>query len=174
MNAPELIRSEMKTAHDWFEATMADVTPEQAHWQPPGKAHPIAALYAHAVAAEDMMMNGMLQGGAPLFTTTWAGKTGASGDPQSAFAPTLEWARGVEVDLPAAREYAAAVYAATDDYLAGLEPDDLDQPIDLSEWGMEEWSLGAFILSFGLCHVRDMMGEVSALKGVQGAKGYPF
>lgn len=174
MNSVELIRSGMKTAHDWFEATMADVTPEQAHWQPPGTAHPIGAVYAHAVVAEDMMVNGMLKGGEPLLATDRAGKTGISGDPQSAFSTTHEWAHSAEVDLLAAREYAAAVYAATDEYLAGLEPGDLDQPVDLSQWGMEDWSLGDFILSFGLCHVRDMMGEVAVLKGLQGGKGYPF
>jgi hypothetical protein len=174
VNAVELIRSEMKTAHDWFEGTMADVTPEQANWQPPGVAHPIGALYAHTVAAEDMMVNGLLKGGAPLFATTWAGKTGISGDPQLATQMTPEWSRSVNVDLPTAREYAAAVYAATDDYLGGMDAADLDRAVDLSDWGMGEWSEGSFLISIVLAHVHDLMGEVSALKGVQGAKGYPF
>jgi hypothetical protein len=169
-----LIRDQMKTAHDWFEATMADVTPEQAGWLPPGTAHPIGSRYAHTIVSEDMMVNGLLKGEAPLLATAWAGKTGISGDPQAAFQSTQEWARSVQVDLPAAREYAAAVYAATDDYLGSLEPADLDRAVDLSDWGMGEWSQGAFLISLVLGHVRDLMGEVSCLKGLQGAKGYPF
>ncbi len=100
MNAISLIREQMKTAHEWFEATMADVTPEQAHWLPPGTAHPIGSRYAHTIVSEDMMVNGLLKGNAPMFATAWAGKTGISGDPQAAFQSTQEWARSVQVDLP--------------------------------------------------------------------------
>lgn len=39
--------------HAWFEATVSDVTEEQAHWQPPGIANPIAAVYAHAIVGAD-------------------------------------------------------------------------------------------------------------------------
>jgi hypothetical protein len=33
-----------------------------------------------------------------------------------------------------------------------------------------DWCLSALITS----HINNMAGEISALKGVQGAKGYPF
>lgn len=171
MNTIPLIREQLKTAHEWFEGTMADVTQEQADWQPPGTAHPIGSRYAHAVVAEDVMVNALIQGGAPLYATTWASKAGIS-DPQ--FSSTLEWARSVQVDLDAARRYAQAVYESTDAYLATLKDEELDRIIDLSEQGMGEWPLGAFLLTFVLGHIRDIMGEVSALKGFQGLQGYPF
>jgi hypothetical protein len=57
---------------------VADVTPVEAHWSPPGKAHPLGANYAHVVIGEDGVVNGMLKGEAPLFAATWAGKTGVS------------------------------------------------------------------------------------------------
>ena len=42
----------------------------------------------------------------------------------------------MQVDLPVLREYAQAVYSASDDYLAGLSPDDLDEVLDLTALGM--------------------------------------
>jgi hypothetical protein len=71
-------------------------------------------------------------------------------------------------------EYAQAVYVATDEYLAGLEESDLERIIDLTEQNYGKWTLAAYILNFVLAHVRDIMGEISALKGVYGLQGYPF
>ena len=119
------------------------------------------------------MVNGLLKKRAPLFASTWAGKTGLD-DPQAAFTTTLEWANSVKVDLDAARQYAQAVYANTDAYLATLKLEDLDRSIDLTAQGMGVWTLGAFLLTFLFGHIRDIMGEVSALKGLKGLQGYPF
>jgi hypothetical protein len=173
MNPITLIREEIQTAHEWFDATMAGVTDEVAHWQPGGTAHPIGSRYAHMVVTEDMMVNGLLKGSAPLFATSWAGKTGLE-DPQAAFYTTLEWAQRVKVDLDALDAYAQAVYASTDAYLATLGEDDLEGTIDLTEQNLGTWSVGAFLLSFVFGHVRDIMGEISALKGLRGLQGYPF
>lgn len=153
--------------------TMDGVTNEVAHRQPGGTAHPIGSRYAHMVVSEDMMINGLLKGGAPLFATDLAGKTGLE-DPQAAFITTLEWAQSVQVDLDALNNYAQAVYEATDVYLAMLNEDDLARTFDLTEQNLGTMSLGAFLISFVLSHVRDIMGEVSALKGVYGMQGYPF
>lgn len=171
MNTVSLIRSQLSVTHEWFEATMKGVTPEVAHWQPGGTAHPIGSLYAHAITAIDIMINMMIQGGQPMFTTTWSGKTGIS---EPSFDAGLEWARNVKVNLDQARQYAQAVYASADAGLAGLSDDDLGRTIDLSEQGIGQWTLGAFLISFVIGHTRDMMGEISALKGIQGLQGYPF
>lgn len=173
MNPIPMIREQIKTAHEWFDGTIAGVNDELAHWQPGGNAHPIGSRYAHMVVSEDMMVNGLLKGSAPLFATSWAGKTGLE-DPQAAFYTTLDWAKGVKVDIDAMKEYAQAVYANTDEYLATLSEDELERTIDLTEQNLGTWSLGAFLLTFVLGHVRDIMGEISALKGVRGLQGYPF
>lgn len=173
MNTVKLIRDELNHAHEAFDGTMDGVTDEVAHRQPGGTAHPIGSRYAHMIVSEDMMINGLLKGGAPLLATSWAGKTGLE-DPQPAFITTLEWAQTVKVDLDAMNKYAQAVFEATDEYLATLNDDDLDQSIDLAEQNLGTWSLGAFLINFVLSHVRDIMGEVSALKGVYGLQGYPF
>jgi hypothetical protein len=173
MNAVTLIREELKHAHDAFEGTMDGVTDEVAHRQPGGTAHPIGSRYAHLVVSEDMMINGLLKGGPPLLATSWAGKTGLE-DPQAAFITTLEWAQTVRVDLEVMNKYALAVFEATDGYLGTLAEEDLDRIVDLSEQNQGVWSLGAFLITYVLSHVRDIMGEVSALKGVYGLQGYPF
>jgi hypothetical protein len=171
MSTTSLIREQLNNAHQWFEGTMSGVNQEQAQWQPPGTAHPIGSRYAHAVVAEDVMVNALIKGEAPLYATTWAGNTGIS-DPQ--FNATLEWARSVQVDLDSARRYAQAVYDNSDAYLATVKDEDLARVVDLSSQGMGEWPLDAFLLTFVLGHIRDIMGEVSALKGMQGLQGYPF
>ncbi len=173
MNTIQLIRDQIKTAHDWLEGTVADVTPTMANFVPPGQAHSVGTRYAHAIVAEDTMTHAMLQGGAPLYTSSFAGKTGVA-DPPSAWSSKLEWAQNEKVDINAMRKYAQAVYKATDDYMATLKEADLDKEVDLTQGGFGKWSQGAFLITFVLGHARDIMGEISAIKGVQGAKGYPF
>src|SRR5689334_9852198 len=151
---------------------MADVTAEQADWAPPGTATPLGASYAHAITSEDLIINGMLRGGTPLFKGQWAGKTGQSvPHPDSDWSQYAGWVREVRLDLPAARAYAQAVYAATDAYLAGLTSEDLDREVNL--FGMSQ-SVGVALGNFVIGHCHDIMGEISCLKGLQGGRGYPF
>jgi hypothetical protein len=86
---------------------------------------------------------------------------------------TLLWARGLKVDVPAFRLYAQAVYAATNDYLASLTEEALSRQIDVSNMGLGQkplsWCLNALVIS----HLNNMIGEISCLKGLQGARGYP-
>ncbi len=174
MDIVSLIRSQLQGAHQILEGTMQDVTPEQAHWPPPGKAIPLGASYAHIVMGEDALMNGMAKGAAPLIATSWAGKVGLSDAPPAPGAPWDEWARKVKVDLGQMRQYAQAVFARSDEYVASLKEKDLDRSIDLSGFGLGQQTLGFFIGNLMVQHVNNHLGEISCLKGLQGAKGYPF
>lgn len=58
--------------------------------------------------------------------------------------------------------------------MAKLKESDLEKEVDLTQVGFGKWSQGAFLITFLIGHARDIMGEISAIKGVQGAKGYPF
>ncbi len=172
-----LLRQQLQEAHQFLEATIAGVTPGQAHWVPPGNAHPIGASYVHAIMTEDIVVNVALKGGAPLFATTWAGKTGFS-EPMPMPGPDWKdyarWAGRVQVDLPEMQAYTQAVYAATDGYLSSLTPEDLDQTIDLSNLGMGQvtraWVLSRLVIG----HADNICGEISCLKGLQGVQGYPI
>jgi hypothetical protein len=169
VDAVSQLRSLYEQAHGTLEATMADVAPEQVHWSPPGKAIPIGASYAHALTGEDGVLRGMVQKTAPLFASVWAGRAGLSEPPPQGL-DWDEWSRRVQIDLPALRAYGQAVYAATDAYLASLTPEDLDTEID-GFTGREK--LGSFLMSLAL-HVGWHTGEISSVKGLTGAKGYPF
>jgi hypothetical protein len=171
MDSVALLRQQYQLAHSLLEGTIADLGTEQAHWSPPGAAMPIAAEYIHILASEDGLLNGVLKGTAPLAATSWAGRTGSSEAPPMA-PPWAEWAARVRVDLPAAREYAQAVYANTDTYLAGLTAADLDRGLDLSAMGLGQQTVGS-LLALLIWNAGAHCGEISSLKGMQGLKGYP-
>jgi hypothetical protein len=158
-------------AHGWVEGTVESLTPEQAAWVPPGLAHPAGAHYAHILASEDFLINGMIRGGAPLAMSTWQGRTGIGELPPPGVWD--EWARRVTVDLPATRQYAQAVYAATDAYLTGAADDDLARQVDLTALG-PGIQTAEFVLNNLLYNAAAHCGEIACLKGLQGAKGYPF
>ena len=84
------------------------------------------------------------------------------------------WARRVQIDLPALKAYGRAVYAATDAYLESLTDIDLDRELDLSAVGFGKQKLSWMLNFLVLNHIGTETGEISALKGIQGAKGYPF
>ena len=155
----------------WVEGTVATLTPEQATWQPAGLALPAGAQYAHILTSEDFLLHGAARGGAPLAMSTWQGRTGISELPPAG--AWDDWARWVVVDLPAARAYGQAVYAATDAYLASATDDDLAREVDLSAIGVG-FKTVAEILDLLLVNAAAHCGEISCLKGLQGAQGYPF
>lgn len=177
-NAVSLLRTQLKAAHDFLEGTMQGVTAAQAHWAPPGLANPLGATYAHIIIYEDAIINAMLKGGAPLFATSWAGKTGLNQlpplpEPGAAGLPTWgDWARQVEVNLPALQQYAEVIYGNTEHYLAALSDEDLNRPVDLSAVGLGQHTV-ASLLSTALSNSQWHCGEIACLKGLQGVKGYP-
>src|SRR6266542_1364151 len=177
--AVAFIREGAQLGHWYLDGTMADVTPEQAHYAPPGRANPIGATFAHLVCSEDVIVNGMLRQQAPLSASTHTDSTGlsepmpmpGSADWSEAYAA---WARRVHIDLPALKAYGRAVYAATDAYLESLTDIDLDRELDLSAVGFGKQKLSWMLNFLVLNHIGTETGEISALKGIQGAKGYPF
>jgi hypothetical protein len=171
MNVTLLLREQVREANNFLQTTAADVTQQQADWMPPGIANPLGALYAHALTSQDGIVHTILQGGAPLFASVWQGKTGIN-DPQ--IQATREWARAVKVDVRALREYASAVAAASDAYLTTLKDDDVQRVIDLTTFGLGQMTVYAIVGRLISAHLDNMTGEISCLKGLQGAKGYPI
>lgn len=170
-SATALLRSQYKGAHDVLEGTMADVAPDVLKWSPPGVANSVGGNYAHVVASEDVVFR-MLQGEQPLMAGDWAGRSGLSEPPP--LGETMHaWDKRVNLDLDALRAYAQAVYTNTDAYLASLTDADLETELDLSAMGFGTQKLG-WLLNIMLANVQWHTGEIAALKGVQGYKGYPF
>jgi hypothetical protein len=172
VNAIELFRTQINASHDIVENTVADCTPEMCDKQVEGKAHPIGATYAHILTSEDFIVNMLCRGQSPLMMGEWAGKTGMSEPPPAPGGDVYGWATRVKIDLGQARQYAEAVYKSTNEYLDTLSDDDLNRELDIPGFGKNSL---AFYLGIGaLIHPANHVGEISALKGIQGAKGYPF
>lgn len=171
MNGVDSIRSAFRAARFWFDGTVADVTEEQERFTPPGKAHSIAALATHVPQAEDFLINGMLQGKPTLWQSGgWEEKLGIPN--------VANLQDGVRIDtrrcIEALRPYSSAVAASTDAYLDSLTDQDLDRDVDMSAFGMEPMRLGDVLTTFSVGNTFAHTGEISAIKGVQGAQGYPF
>jgi hypothetical protein len=160
-----------KTANDHLEATMADVTDAVANWVPAQTVATIGAQYVHLVTSEDVIVNGLLKGGAPLLATTFAGKIGAATAPQ--LFTWGDWGRSTKVNIAEARAYAQAVYASVDAYVNAQTAESLGEIVDLSAAGLGAMPR-AVVLEIALRQPYVHAGEISALKGLQGLKGYPI
>jgi hypothetical protein len=174
--ALQLLKDQLKDAHDTLEGTAGDIREEDVQKDPGGKAFPLGATYAHLIFSEDVVVQGMIQGKPKLFETTFKGKTGASEpmppwDDKWADANNT-WSKNVKIDMVKLREYAKAVYAATDAYVASLKDEDLSKEIDLGGWGKK--TVAQMLSGFVIAHANSLAGEIAAIKGIHGAKGYPF
>lgn len=170
MDAITLLKSAFDAAHGWYGGTVADVTEDVANVVPAGTAHPIGSQMAHIVQSEDALIN-MAQGRAPLWERDGYGQR--LGLP-FLITQTAEGSRAFRLRPADLADYTAAVHAQTKAYLDGLTPEDLDRPVDLSGWGMDAAPLGGFLANFALGNTFAHTGEISALKGTQGLRGYPF
>jgi hypothetical protein len=170
MDAVSLLRQQFKECAEWLGATMQGVTSDQAHWKPAGTANPLGATYAHALMSQDIIANVLVKGGAPLVATTWANKVGVSEPPpRDEITAWSQWARLVQVDLDALRAYGQAVQTSVDQVFMSLTDADLSRAVETPFGG----STVLFLLSNALVgHTHDHTGEISCLKGLQGAKGY--
>lgn len=158
--------------HDILEQTIADCQQETLDKSLPGATiTSVGSVYAHVVFSEDEILHGMLQGKPGLYRAQkWASRTGV--EPPSTADFKAEWGRTVKMNLPAFREYAKALYGATDAYIAALSDADLERRVETGFVGKQTV---AFVVSNILgWHVAEHNGEIAALKGVQGLKGLPF
>ena len=111
MQSEVLFNMLFNSAHETLEGVMSDVDNTVANWIPEKIVGTIGAQYVHVLTSEDVIINAMLKGGAPLMATSFAGKIGAPSAPE--LFTWGEWSRTTKVDVAAAKAYAQAVYAAT-------------------------------------------------------------
>jgi uncharacterized damage-inducible protein DinB len=170
MNVVELLQFSLGNTLDVFKQVTEDLTQEQADWTPPGIANSIGALYWHTMSSTDQIVHGWCLGQASLAQKDgWKEKVVVSA-PQDKEDHAAQ-IRDVRVNLPALHEYAQAVAQAIRAWLAALTPEDLERKLDTP---VGELSLAQLVESFVVWHISAHCGEISALKGCQGAKGYPF
>jgi hypothetical protein len=169
-----MLADSLKNVHENLEGTMLGVTEEVAHFQPQGRALSIAAAYAHAVVSEDALTSTMIKEKL-LIEGDWGAKLGLSvphpmmdADWEKNF---TEWSKNVKMDLPKFQEYAKAVYKRSEEFCLSMNDIDL---IEKKVAFMGEWTAGKFIVAILIQHAANLTGEISAVKGLQGLKGYPM
>ena len=173
----EVLTTAVKQSHWLLNTTFADVDTDLANRPAPGQANPLGAAYAHIAHSEDGVVNAMLQGKQPLFASTRAGKTGVDRPmpmPGMVEGDMGEWYRNAKVDVDALRSYAAEVFAGTEEFVAAADDEKLSTKIDLSSVGLGEKTVADVITMLVIQHCDNYSGEISAIKGVFGMKGYPF
>ena len=79
--------------------------------------------------------------------------------------------QAIRVDLASLHAYAEAVSEAVQGWLASLTPEDLERKL---ETPVGELSVIQVMETFVIWHINAHCGEIAALKGCQGVKGYPF
>lgn len=170
MSSPGVVQTQLAFFRDIVDGVVAAVPSEALFARIDGSTIGSAAsTYVHMVTAEDMVVHSWYLNKPTVFESGgWAAKFGVTelGGMRSLAGPD-----GPSIDVPLFQQYAKAVYAATDAFLAGLTEADLQTEVRGPN-GQQPLadSLPVMLGSHYLHHA----GEVSALVGVQGQKGLPF
>ena len=172
MTPQSLLRQQLAGSHDILEQTIADCAQDTLDRNLPNATITnIGSIYAHVIFSEDGIIQGMLQKKPPVYQSQgWAPRLNVAMPKSPQFDPT--WGRAVRMHLPSFREYAKAVYAATDAYVSSLGPADLERKVDTGFVG--EQTVVYVLGNIATWHVAEHNGEIGALKGAQGLKGLPF
>jgi hypothetical protein len=175
MSIADTLKEQVATTRMVVDGTLGDISEDARVKIPGGTAHPIGATFAHQVMSEDFVVNMIIRGSTPLMMGAMAGKTGFS-EPQpmpgASAEDVLAWANRVKIDWPVLMEYSNAVRASVDDYLAGASDEELSRKVAFGNMG--EQPVSGVIGLICIVHPSNHIGEISALKGIYGGKGYPF
>lgn len=174
MTTIDLLLNQYKEAHVVLKQVIDGISNEVLHKDPGGTANPVVTNYVHIIAGEDYVINVMLKNTETLASTIFKDNTGLNTpypdmSDQENYA---KWMKTATVDMQKFGEYAMAVVKASENYIASLTPEDLTKEIDLKFIGKKDV---AYVLSiFVLWNIAAHTGEIAAIKGIQGLKGYPF
>jgi hypothetical protein len=198
MNAVELVHFSLKNSFDVLDMVVSDLTQEQADWKPPGELSPISAHYWHAMSYADQVLHetcmppitGMtfneffnkrltkkvqFTGKVPVrHSKGWYERVVLSlppHNPEDPFWDIRLMPDGLQVDLDVLHDYAHEVAETILRWIRTLTQEDLERKI-ITPIG--DYSLGNFIACFVIWNNNVHCGEISAIKGLQGLKGYPW
>ena len=172
MNLQSAAQQQLTATHGTLRHMLSDCDPELLNKTlPDATIGSIASIYAHVVFGEDAFVQSRFQGKPTIYESGgWEEKTGV---PYPGIPPAItpEWAGALNMDLSTFQEYAEAVFAATDAYVANLPDSELERKV---QGVLGEYTLGWGIAILLCQHLAEHSGEIAALKGVQGLKGLPF
>ena len=169
MDAIAYIQRQVDDLRRQINMVLQDTTDDQLNWAPPGTANPIGVTLLHTIGGEDLFVQQWLQSKPRLWESgNWSERIGVEAVPGGGRG--WEECRKVHLCLAPIMEYQEIVCSATADYISRLKPEDLDRKIML--FGSE--SPLADVLVRLVNHAAGHMGEIAALKGIQGVKVLPF
>jgi hypothetical protein len=158
MNTVELLRFSLGTAFDILRLVTADLTQEQADWMPPGTAPSIRDVYWHALTYVDYFVREYFIEGNRLPDTVES-------------RPDVLRMQTVEADVSELHEFASEVESTVQGWLSTQTPADLELKRHTT---IGELNVGQMLEIYVIWHINAHCGEISALKGCQGLKGYPW
>ena len=169
MDVLDYIQHQMAGMRRSVNNVMKDMTPELFNAATPGTANAINATFVHFMSAEDNFIHKIIQNKPSVWESgSWSGKTGIPKSPGIG----EDWSsyKHKQIAIQPLLDYQAAVWAATDTYLATLTTDELDRKVKFAGGERTVAEMLLLLVSQELGHT----GEIAALKGVQGAKGLPI
>lgn len=164
MDALILLRQQSEMANSLMTQIFAEVTIEQSLWKPEGSTtNPIVSTFLHVYHVEDSIVHRASAGQPTVFEIgEWSERL--------QYDPGAAWSPIAHPDLPACRAYASAVHTFTREFLEGLDPDSLEREIETPRGPRPLVArLSLALVIHKLTHV----GEIAALLGCQGVKGFP-
>lgn len=170
MTLVEFIGAELRRLHASLDRGTADLTPDQWHSVPGGNpaANHIAFEMWHYARTEDNIVRFILQNRRPTvwMEGSWSEKLALPPVAQGTGMPAVD-AQAMRIDdIAAFREYIAAVWASTADYLANPDTSTFDTPVQVKPLGEMPAirALGQVCMSHGFTH----LGEIELIRTLQG------
>lgn len=157
MNTVELLQYSLDTAFEILGMVTGDLTQEMADWRPPGLASSITANYSHIITYADFFLKNTL---IPCDDSIF----------QYELSPEISL-HEVQADLLDLHQHASDVRAAYINWVSTLNPEDLDVVMNTN---VGRLNVGQTVEIYIVWHINVHCGEISTLKGCQGAKGYPW
>jgi uncharacterized damage-inducible protein DinB len=158
MNTIEHLRFSLGASFDILRQVVADLTQEQADWRPPGTANTIGSVFSHILTYVDYYVRTYFIQGKPQPVTVES-------------RPAELWMQDVQADLSELHQFASEVESTVQEWLSSLTPADLERR---EETTAGEINVGQAVELFIIWHIDAHCGEIAALKGCQGLKGYPW
>jgi len=152
---------------DWLDDGLKGLAPDQVNWLPEGKAVSIGFNVWHSARTTDNITNFVFKKNPPIWMAQgYAVRLGLS-DREQGTGMSLEAARALVISDPATlQEYARKVGDDCIAYLKSVDPESLNEVQMIKPLGeMPRWRVfRQVVMTHGFMH----LGEVNALKGIQG------
>ena len=165
-----LLKKLFASKNEFAEAVLGDLTEENLNWTPSTTANSIGVNLLHVAGGDDYFLQECIQQKPMVWLSgSWAEKIGLAippgGTPES-----WQIAKTTHLPLEPVLAYYRAVCDAADIYFEQLTELEVDRPVMM--FGQPS-SVGEFLVMI-LIHGTEHLGEIAALKGVQGCKGLPY